>query len=243
MARLIGIHAVTDIFEQAPDAIRAILHTSRPEPEAVRLLERAKKAGVLTREVPPDELRQRAGSRGGASIGADIQDAPGLDSRDLDPFGEHTVLALDQVTDPHNLGAIMRSCAAFGVRSLLMPRDNSAPLNDAAARAAAGASAYVRIARVTNLARTLNELHDRGYWPTAVSGDATESAYSAKLSEIPRIYVLGAEGHGLRPLVRKACPLAVSIPMTGLVQSLNVSVAAGILLAEAYRQHLPPSQR
>lgn len=236
MTRLFGANAVLDILDVAPEAIRGILYAGRLDPDGLRVLERARKAGLLIREVDPDELRQRSGGRGGASVAADLRVAQAPDPSALDPDTHPVIVALDQVTDPHNLGAIMRSSAAFGVPAILLPRDNSAPLNDAAARASAGAIAHVGVTRVTNLARTLHELHELGYWPCAVTADAPASAWDTDLASLPLVLVLGAEGAGLRPLVRKACPLAIRLPMTGLLRSLNVSVAAGIALAEVARQ-------
>jgi 23S rRNA (guanosine2251-2'-O)-methyltransferase len=236
MTRLFGAHAVEDILLQAPDALRGILHTAKLDQETSRLVERARAAGVAIREASADELRLRSGGRGGASIAADLRIAPGLDPVTLDPTAHPILIALDQVTDPHNLGAILRSAAAFGASCVIVPKDHAAPLNDAAARASAGAAAYVPVSRVTNLARTLHDLHDRGYWPCALTGDAETSLSDGKLGDLPVVLVLGAEGSGLRPLVRRACKLAMRLSTPGRIKSLNVSVAAGIALSEIHRQ-------
>lgn len=236
MTRLFGANAVLDVLDAAPDAIRGVLYSGRLDPDGLRVLERARKANLAVREVDADELRQRSGGRGGASVAADLKIAAAPDPRSFDPDAHPVLVALDQVTDPHNLGAILRSSAAFGVPAVILPRDNSAPLNDAAARSSAGAIAHVGVSRVTNLARTLGELHEQGYWPCAVTADAPASAWDTDLASLPLVLVLGAEGAGLRPLVRRACPLAIRLPMTGLIRSLNVSVAAGITLAEVARQ-------
>lgn len=236
MNRLFGSNAVEDLLLQSPSAIRGVLYAGHLDADARRVLEAARAAGIAVREVCHDELRQRSGGRGGASIAADVRVAPGLDPDTLDPIAQPILIALDQVTDPHNLGAILRSTAAFGGSAVIVPRDHAAPLNDAALRASAGAAAHVPIARVTNLARTLNELHDRGYWPCAVTGDAAADAWSTDLASLPLVLVLGSEGSGLRPLVRRACKLAVRLPIGGAVRSLNVSVAAAVALAEVARQ-------
>lgn len=243
MSRLFGAHAVFDVLEQAPDAIRGVLYSGQLDRESLRLLERAKAAGIPTREAHGDELRLRSGGRGGTAIAADLKVARSLEPKDLDPTVAPLLVALDQVTDPHNLGAILRSAAAFSAAAVIVPRDHSAPLNDAAMRASAGAAAFVGVTRVTNLARTLGELHDQGYWPCAVTADAPRTAWETDLASLPLVLVLGAEGEGIRPLVRRACPLALRLPMTGLVRSLNVSVAAGIALAEVARQRAHPQQR
>ena len=234
MTRLFGSNAVEDILTQAPLAVRGILYT-RLDTDTRRLVELAKAANIPVREATSDELQQRSGGRGGAAIAADLKVAPGIDTATLDPDTSPIVVALDQVTDPHNLGAILRSVAAFGGAAVIVPKDHAAPLNDAAMRASAGAAAHIPIARVTNLARTLNELHDQGYWPCAVTHDAPKDAWSTDLASLPLVLVLGAEGAGLRPLVRRACKLAVGFPISR-VGSLNVSVAAGIALAEVARQ-------
>lgn len=236
MTRLFGSNAVEDLLLQSPEAIRGVLYAGHLDSDARRLLDAARAAGIPVREVAHDELRERSGGRGGASIAADVRVAPGLDPDQLDPTTQPIIVALDQVTDPHNLGAILRSTAAFGGSAVIVPRDHAAPLNDAALRASAGAAALVPIARVTNLARTLNDLHEQGYWPCAVTGDAPADAWSTDLASLPLVLVLGSEGSGLRPLVRRACKLAVRLPISGAVRSLNVSVAAAVALAEVARQ-------
>lgn len=236
MTRLFGSNAVEDLLAQAPEAIRGILHAGRLDQDARRLIDVARARGIPVREAPIEELQQRAGGRGGAAIAADLKIAPAIDPSTLDPITQPIVVALDQVTDPHNLGAILRSVAAFSGAAVIVPKDHAAPLNDAAVRASAGAAAHVPVARVTNLARTLGDLHDElGYWPCAVTHDAHADAWSTDLGSLPLVLVLGAEGSGLRPLVRRACKLAVRLPIAK-VGSLNVSVAAGIALAEVSRQ-------
>lgn len=236
MARLFGTNAVGDLLEHSPAAIRAILHGKRLDGDAKRLLAAAHAAGIDVREAKADELRERSGGRGGAAIAADIRIAPAIDVTALDPASQPLIVALDQVTDPHNLGAVLRSAAAFSAAAIILPKDRSAPLNDAAIRASAGAAAHVPIARVTNLARTLDRLDKQGYWSCAIAPDADGDIWSTDLADLPLVLVLGAEGSGLRPLVRRVCKLAVRLPTGGPVRSLNVSVAAGIALAELSRQ-------
>jgi len=234
MSRLFGAHAVRDVLEGHPGAVRALLHARAPDPEAGRVIELARSLGVSIREVSVAELRARSDGRGGVAIAADIVVAspPSLDR--LEPRG--TLVALDQVTDPHNLGAILRSSAAFGVAAVIVPKDHAAPLNDAAIRASAGAAALVPVVRVTNLARALGELHTLGFWACALASEGATTIWSTALADLPLVLALGAEGTGLRPLVRRACQLAVSIPTAGPIRSLNVSVAAAIALAEVARQ-------
>jgi len=234
MSRIYGLHAVRDVFEGHPSALRALLHARQLDPESARLVEAARAAGVTVREASAADLQSRAGGRGGATIAADlvIAPAPALDR--IAPSG--TLLALDQITDPHNLGAILRSAAAFGAHAVVVPKDHAAPLNDAAMRASAGAAAVVPVVRVTNLARALGELHTMGFWACALAAHDATPIWRTDLGSLPLVLALGAEGAGLRPLVRRACQLAVTIPTGGPIRSLNVSVAAGIALAEVARQ-------
>lgn len=236
MSRLFGSHAVRDVLEGHPGAVRLLLHARAPDAEAARVIELARSLGVPIREAPATELDQRAGSRGGASIAADILVAPAPALDRLEPRG--TLVALDQVTDPHNLGAILRSSSAFGVGAVIVPKDHAAPLNDAAIRASAGAAALVPVVRVTNLARALGELHELGFWACALASADAPTIWQSALADLPLVLTLGAEGSGLRPLVRRACQFAVTIPTLGPIRSLNVSVAAGIALAELARQRV-----
>lgn len=145
------------------------------------------------------------------------------------------VLVLDGVTDPHNLGACLRSCDAAGVSALVIPKDNSAGLNDVARKVASGAAETVPLISVTNLARSLKKLQELGLWVSGLAGEAQESLFAADLSG-PRVIVMGAEGAGMRRLTRETCDALVKIPMIGSVSSLNVSVAAGVVLFETLRQ-------
>ncbi len=146
------------------------------------------------------------------------------------------IVALDEITDPHNLGAIIRSAVALGADGILTLKDRAAPVTGVAVRAAAGATEHARIARVTNLARTLAELAERDLQIVGLAGEG--DARIAELPEPPagRVLVIGSEGKGLRPLVRKHCHLLARIDLPGAIASLNASVAAGIALYEASRQ-------
>jgi 23S rRNA (guanosine2251-2'-O)-methyltransferase len=145
------------------------------------------------------------------------------------------VVVLDGIEDPQNLGAILRTADAAGVSGVVVQRRRSAARGDAVAKASAGALAHVRIAEVVNIARTLDELKAAGFWTIGLVGDAPKFYDSVDLTR-PLAVVLGAEGRGLRRLVREKCDLLAAIPMRGGVSSLNVSVAAGIVLFEALRQ-------
>ncbi|MBU0674339.1 MAG: 23S rRNA (guanosine(2251)-2'-O)-methyltransferase RlmB [Proteobacteria bacterium] len=144
-------------------------------------------------------------------------------------------VALDSIQDPHNLGAIIRSAAAAGAAGVILPRDRTAPLNGAAAKVSAGALAHIKIARVTNLTDSLKKLKSAGFWIYGADGEAKKTIYDDDFSG-PVCIVIGAEGKGIRPLVRKSCDHLVMIPMPGRINSLNAAVAAGIILFEIARQ-------
>jgi 23S rRNA (guanosine2251-2'-O)-methyltransferase len=145
------------------------------------------------------------------------------------------LLVLDGVTDPHNLGACLRSADAFGAHAVIAPKDRAVGLNATVAKAASGAADTVPMITVTNLARTLRELKDRGVWLAGAEAGGAENLFEADLSG-PLAWVLGAEGSGLRRLTRELCDRIVAIPLLGTVASLNVSVATGICLFETRRQ-------
>lgn len=142
------------------------------------------------------------------------------------------LVALDGITDPHNLGAIIRSAVLFGAHGVIVPKRRSAGLSPACEKAAAGALAYARIARVTNLTQTIEALKERGIWVAAAAADG--EAYSAGKLSGAICLVIGSEGEGVSRLVRQACDFTVSIPTTGVIDSLNASVAAGILMSAIY---------
>ena len=145
------------------------------------------------------------------------------------------LLVLDGVTDPHNLGACLRSADAFAAHAVIVPKDRAVGVNATVAKAASGAADTVPVISVTNLARTLRELKDRGVWLVGAASDGNENLFAADLSG-PIAWVLGAEGSGMRRLTRESCDRLVSIPLMGTVASLNVSVATGICLFETRRQ-------
>ena len=144
-------------------------------------------------------------------------------------------MVLDEITDPHNLGACLRSAGAAGVHAVIIPRDRSANLNATVRKVASGAAETVNLVVVTNLARCLQQLKERGIWLVGTDANAEKSLYEQELSG-PLALVMGSEGRGLRRLTREKCDFLVSITMPGVVSSLNVSVATGILLFEAIRQ-------
>jgi len=241
VSRIYGPHAIGDLLTTAPEAVASLLMApgKKTGPEADQVIRRAEELGIPVHTVDRRELESRRGGRGGASIAADVRLAPALELESLEgAAGEpQLIIALDGVTDPHNLGAILRSAAAFGARAVLCGKDRSAPLNDAAVRASAGAVAHVPVIRVTNLARALQQLQKRGFWVYGMAAEAPQSIYETDLAG-PVVLTFGAEGAGLRAGVGRACDGLVSLPMAGRIASLNVSVTAGIAAAEFCRRSL-----
>ena len=202
------------------------------------LLSLAAERGVNVQRVDGQLLDRLA--RGGVHQGvvADVDDSSSdysVEELVRGATGPPLVVVLDGVEDPHNVGAILRTADAAGAHGVVMQNRRSAALGGAAAKASAGAVAHVRIAQVVNIARALDELKENGVWTVGLADDATTN-YDEIDFLMPSAIVVGAEGSGLRRLVREKCDFTARIPMRGHVSSLNVSVAAGIVLFEARRQ-------
>src|SRR5512137_751965 len=210
-------------------------------PRAFADLEKvARERGAKVRVAPRSKLDRLAGVTQHQGIVAVVAD---YRYRELDEIlaaaGESgrppLLVLLDGVEDPHNLGAVVRSAHALGAHGVVIPRDRAASVTPAAAKASAGAVEHMAVARVTNLARTIEELKEDGVWAVAAVPDADQDLASVDLRG-PTALVIGGEGQGIRPLVRKSCDHAARIPMAGRVGSLNASAAAAIALYEATRQ-------
>ena len=204
----------------------------------------AAERGVRVRRVPT-ELLDREAKRGvHQGVVADVESIASFSVSELveGASGPALIVVLDGIEDPHNVGAILRTVDAAGAHGVIVQERRSARLDGSAAKASAGAVAHVRIAEVVNIARAVEELKDAGVWTVGLAGDGT-IAYDAIDFTLPTAIVLGAEGSGLRRLVRERCDRLASIPMAGHVSSLNVSVAAGVVLFEAVRQRRQPRDR
>jgi 23S rRNA (guanosine2251-2'-O)-methyltransferase len=191
--------------------------------------------GMRVRVQPERELTERAGTRDHQGMVARVEPYRYADAYELAKVDRPLLAVLDRVTDPHNLGAVCRSAEGAGATGVVVPAHGSAVVTPAVARASAGAIEHLPIAVVTNLARYLEEVKGPDLWVYGAAGDAPTPLWEADLAGGAAV-VLGAEGKGLRPLVRRSCDLLVSIPLAGRVESLNVSVAAALLLYEARRQ-------
>lgn len=191
--------------------------------------------GIPVKRVPRDRVEELA--RGGVHQGvvARVEPYPYSGLEEILAAPDPLVVVLDRVTDPRNLGAVLRAANGAGVSGVVVPKDRAAGVTPAAVKASAGASEHVPVARETNLRRALEKMKEASIWVYGAEGGAA-SAYTKLDLSGSIAFVLGSEGRGLRPLVREGCDGAVSIPMLGAVSSLNVSVAAAVLLFEARRQ-------
>jgi 23S rRNA (guanosine2251-2'-O)-methyltransferase len=221
---------------------RAVREALRGPREVLELwvTERALKAepwlNGMRRQVKPErDLSEAAGTRDHQGVLAWAEPYRYADAYELAAAESPLLLCLDQVTDPHNLGAVARTAEAGGATGVVVPAHNSARVTPAVVRASAGAIEHLPVAVVKNMARYLSEVKGPQLWAWAAAGDADTTLWDADLTGGIAL-VLGAEGKGVRPLVRRTCDAAVSIPLLGEVESLNVSVAAGVLLYEARRQ-------
>jgi 23S rRNA (guanosine2251-2'-O)-methyltransferase len=230
-----GINPVAEAIKAG--RVREIRVADRADDRLQRLLDEAAHRGVQVRRVTRDVLE--AESRGGAHQGvvADVSKRAEVTLDDLarGDNGPPLIVVLDEVEDPQNVGAILRTVDAAGATGVIRQTRRAAPLDGAAAKASAGAVNYVQIADVVNIARSLEELKKAGVWTLGLDADAEMSYYEWDF-HLPTALVVGAEGHGLRRLVRERCDQLASIPMQGHVGSLNVSAATAIVLYEAVRQ-------
>jgi len=236
---LFGFHAVTVRLKTAPESIVEI-HTeaSRRDARMRQFVEKVEAAGVKRVDSDDNALIRLAGSPRHQGVVARVNPLPQRHSLDdvLDEVqGPPLLLVLDGVTDPHNLGACLRVADGAGAHAVVAPKDHAVGLNATVAKVASGAAETVPYLMVTNLARTLGELKERDIQIVGTAEDAEQSIYDIDFSG-PVALVLGAEGAGMRQLTRKHCDVLVRIPMAGAVESLNVSVAAGVCLYEALRQ-------
>ena len=238
--RVYGLHTVRSLLTRAPQRVRKLWLQQGRDGERIAQIEALARASQRPIE-RADRARLRAwlGEVAHQGVMAEIEAMAPLREDDLytqlagapDPL----VLALDGVQDPHNLGACLRTADACGVLAVVVPRDRAAPLNATARKVAAGAAETTPVVTVTNLARSLKLIKEAGLWIVGADAGATLPARAVDLTG-GRCLVMGAEGAGLRELTRRSCDWLVSLPALGAVESLNVSVAAGMLLYEAIRQ-------
>lgn len=237
--RIYGWHAVRALLQRAPQRVHHVwLQRERHDARATEIEHLARNLCQIER-VATDRLQTLVGNVSHQGVAAEIEPLPPWREDDLltalSTSDDPLVLALDGVQDPHNLGACLRTADACGVLAVVVPKDRAAQLNATARKVAAGAAETTPVVAVTNLSRTLQLLKDAGLWIVGAEADAPQLVQAVDLTG-PRCLVLGAEGSGLRALTLKRCDWRVRLPSLGSVDSLNVSVAAGMLLYEAIRQ-------
>lgn len=236
-----GLHSVQALVHSAPQRVLELFVLQGRSDQRLReLLGQAESQGLAVQSVARSKLDALAEGENHQGVLARCRPAPSHD----EPFlfellagleRAPLLLVLDGVTDPHNLGACLRTAEAAGVDAVLAPRDKAAGLGPVARKVACGAAEVVPFVSVTNLARTLKQLKREGLWLAGAAGEASTSLYQSDLTG-PLALVMGAEGRGLRRLTREHCDFLLQIPMAGSISSLNVSVATGVCLFEAVRQ-------
>jgi len=240
MAVLSGMHPVTEALRAKRPLERILVAQGAAGPRIQAVIDLARQSGVPVRFEPRASIDRLAGTAahqgvmalGAAKKYADLQSVAGASSA---PTGG-LLLVLDGIEDPHNLGAIIRTAHAAGATGVVIPERRAASLTDVVGKAAAGALEHLPVVRVTNINRSLEELKQQGYWIYGLDERGAELYDRVEYTE-PTAIVLGAEGKGLHEQVRRHCDVLVRIPMAGKISSLNVSVAAGIVLFEWKRRH------
>ncbi|MBL4775887.1 MAG: 23S rRNA (guanosine(2251)-2'-O)-methyltransferase RlmB [Mariprofundus sp.] len=243
MSVLAGIHAVKHALEAGSNVHEMLIEKGKRHPRINELIHLAKKAGVRYSFVPRQALERLAEGVPHQGVVAKVLEHSEAQLATFEPWLEAVdmgnsplVLLLDQVTDPHNLGACVRTAEAAGCLAVIVPKDHAADITSpVVAKSACGALARLPVLRVTNMKRCLEQLQEKGFWTVGLAGEAETSLYAVDLSGATAI-VMGSEGRGMRRLVRDTCDQLIHIPMPGSVESLNVSVATGVALFEICRQ-------
>lgn len=242
-----GLHAVQAMLQKHPERVTAVSMAERREdPRARAIEELARRQRIPVQRVEPAVLKQKLGDVAHQGIAAEIRPLPPWTEDDLlaavqaaaEERRAPLILALDGVQDPHNLGACLRTADACGALAVIVPRDRSAQVTPVVRKVAVGAAESTPVVPVTNLVRTLKLLKEAGLWVVGADADGAKRADEVDLKG-GVVLVLGAEGGGLRHLTRQTCDWTARLPQLGAVESLNVSVAAGMLLYEAVRQRGP----
>lgn len=238
---LIGIHSVEAALSHDPEnLVELYIESGQTNPRIKELLDKARDLGIKPHARDREALDRMTGGGRHQGVVGKYRTPPALNENDLADIiekagGNGLFLILDGVTDPHNLGACLRSAEAAGVNAVIVTKDKAVGITPTVRRASAGAADRVPFVAVTNLARTMRALRDAGVWLTGLAGDGETSLYQIDLKGSVGI-VMGSEGEGMRRLTREACDHLARIPMRGSIDSLNVSVATGVALFEVLRQ-------
>ena len=241
MGEIFGRNPVLEALKAGTTINKLIVAKGEQKGSIQEILRLAKEQRVQVQLVERNKLDKMFAGQNHQGVAAQIATADYVDWQDMlqaaKDKGEDVLLViLDELEDPHNLGAILRSVDAVGAHGIIIPKRRAVPLTDGVAKASAGAVEHVPVARVANIAQTIDELKNRGVWVAGASMDGREM-YGQDLKG-PLALVIGSEGKGISRLVSEKCDFLVSIPMRGKINSLNASVAAGLLLYEAYRQRV-----
>jgi 23S rRNA (guanosine2251-2'-O)-methyltransferase len=250
MDRLTGIHAVREALEAGRAFDRIVIARGRQDTRVEEIVQLARGRNIPVRFEDRGQLDRLADSKdhqgvvalAAARAAATLEDILAAAKAGTARGEKGLIVLLDGVEDPHNLGAIIRTALAAGAHGVVIPERRAAGLTDTVARASAGALSHLPVAKVTNLVRAMEELKEEGYWLVGFDERADKNYTEADYTS-PVGIVLGGEGKGLHELTRKRCDFVVSLPTTGPVKSLNVSVAAGVVLFEALRQRKTPLPR
>ena len=237
---LYGLHAMQSVLENEPERVLEVLVLKGRDDERLKnIINQARRFGISVQFCQRKVLDDKVSGEQHQGVVARAKPARVLDEADLDAVlnkqSEPFLLVLDGVTDPHNIGACLRTADAAGVHAVIVPKDKSAGLTATARKVACGAAESVPLIQVTNLSLTLKHLQDKGVWVIGTAGEAEQLIYQVDLKG-PTALVMGAEGKGMRRLTREHCDQLVKLPMAGAVSSLNVSVATGVCLYEIVRQ-------
>ncbi|MFK8026906.1 MAG: 23S rRNA (guanosine(2251)-2'-O)-methyltransferase RlmB [Gammaproteobacteria bacterium] len=236
-----GIHTVASLLRWQPQRAQSIwLELNKRNQRIEELIAHANKLGIPIQQVQRSKLDQLCEGTQHQGIAASCTPTPLIDEHDLvtqiaEASTPPLILILDEVSDPHNFGACLRTADAAGVDAVVVPQRNSAPLSPIVHKIASGATLRLNITKTSNLARFIDAIKKSGVWVYGAAGEASDTIYQSNLSQASAI-VMGAEGQGLRRLTQERCDQLYSLPMLGGVESLNVSVATGIFLYEAVRQ-------
>ncbi|CAI8155344.1 MAG: 23S rRNA (guanosine-2'-O-)-methyltransferase RlmB [Pseudidiomarina mangrovi] len=243
---IFGLHSVRALMAQHPERLVEFYATrERQDKPLQELIQQAQQLGIKAQFVPKASLDKRAEEGNHQGVVITALEAPALSEHDLPDLvaaaGKKALfLVLDGVTDPHNLGACLRTADATGVTAVIVPKDKSASITPIVRKVASGAAETVPLVQVTNLARALRELQELQVWVIGTAGEATNNLYAIDYTG-PVALVMGAEGDGMRRLTRETCDQLIKIPLLGTVSSLNVSVATAVCLYEVVRQRLGTS--
>lgn len=242
---LYGLHSMQAVLEREPERVLEVLVLKgRDDERLTTIVNQARRFGISVQFCNRKVLDDKVNGEQHQGVVARAKPAKVLDESDLDQVlannAQALILVLDGVTDPHNLGACLRTADAAGVHAVVVPKDKSASLTATARKVACGAAEVIPLIQVTNLARTLKHMQDKGLWIVGTAGEAQQTLYDCKLTG-PTALVMGAEGKGMRRLTREHCDELVKLPMAGSVSSLNVSVATGVCLYEIVRQRASTS--